>query len=216
MHRTSLLAAAAAAALVAAACAPTQESRDESSATEMAASGASTTAPLAGEASGDMSADRTIVENAAASQDLETLVAAVRAAGLDSTLSGEGPFTVFAPTDAAFEKLPAGTVDALLQPANKNVLTAVLAYHVVPGRITAADLARQIEAGGGKAALSTVQGAQLTATSGPDGVTVTDTQGNASRVTAADMTQKNGVIHVVDAVLLPAALSPRSPAAGAP
>jgi uncharacterized surface protein with fasciclin (FAS1) repeats len=215
MHRNSLLAAAAAAALAAAACAPTQESRDDTSAADMSASadaGASTAPP----ASADMSADRTIVENAAASQDFETLVAAVRAAGLDSTLSGQGPFTVFAPTDAAFEKLPAGTVDALLQPANKNVLTAVLAYHVVPGRVTAADLTRQIEAGGGKATLATVQGAQLTATNGPDGVTVTDTQGNASRVTAADRTQKNGVIHVVDAVLLPAALTPRAPAAGAP
>lgn len=215
MHRKSLLAAAAAAALAAAACAPTQESRDDTSAADMSASaeaGVSTAPP----ASADMSADRTIVENAAASQDFETLVAAVRAAGLDSTLSGQGPFTVFAPTDAAFEKLPAGTVDALLQPANKNVLTAVLAYHVVPGRVTAADLTRQIEAGGGKATLATVQGAQLTATSNPDGVTVTDTQGNASRVTAADRTQKNGVIHVVDAVLLPAALTARAPAAGAP
>lgn len=146
---------------------------------------------------------RNIVENAANSADHTTLVAAVQAAGLAETLSGPGPFTVFAPTNAAFAKLPAGTVESLTQPANRAALTGILTYHVVPGRITASDLISQIQAGGGRAALTTVQGGTLTATRSGDSVVITDAAGGASTVTIADVMQSNGVIHVVDTVLMP-------------
>ena len=144
-----------------------------------------------------------IVDNAVNSKDHTTLVAAVQAAGLVDTLKSAGPFTVFAPTNAAFAKLPAGTVDTLLQPANKGTLTTVLTYHVVPGAVDAKALVKQIQAGGGSATLTTVQGAQLTATRKGNKVMITDAKGGTASVTTADVYQKNGVIHVVDAVLLP-------------
>lgn len=146
---------------------------------------------------------KNIVENAVNSKDHTTLVAAVSAAGLVETLSGSGPFTVFAPTNAAFAKLPAGTVDTLVKPENKATLTKILTYHVVPGRVTAADLNAKIKAGGGKAMLKTVQGEDLTATAMSGMVMITDAKGGMSHVTIADVTQSNGVIHVVDTVLMP-------------
>ena len=146
---------------------------------------------------------KTIVENAMQSPIHTTLVAAVKAAGLVDTLSGSGPFTVFAPTDAAFAKLPAGTVDTLVMPQNKAQLTSILTYHVVPGRVTAADLMGMIQAGGGRATITTVQGGTLTATMMGDQVMLTDAKGNTSHVTQADVMQSNGVIHVVDTVLMP-------------
>ena len=145
----------------------------------------------------------TIVETAIASPDHTTLVAAVKAAGLVETLSGEGPFTVFAPTDAAFAALPAGTVEALVQPENKAILTKVLTYHVVAGRVTAADVIGLIEAGGGSAAITTLSGDTLTASLRDGSVILTDENGGVATVTQADILQSNGVIHVTDAVSLP-------------
>ena len=150
-----------------------------------------------------MYASRDIIDNAVNSKDHTTLVAAVKAAGLVDTLKGPGPFTVFAPTNAAFAALPAGTVDTLLQPANKPTLTKVLTYHVVPGRIDAAALAQQINAGGGRAMLRTVSGGTLTATMRGPNVIITDSKGGMATVTTANVYQSNGVIHVVDKVLLP-------------
>lgn len=151
-----------------------------------------------------MDANKDIVDNAVNSKDHTTLVAAVKAAGLVDTLKGAGPFTVFAPTNAAFDALPAGTVDKLLQPSMKADLTTVLTYHVVAGNVDAAALTQQIAAGGGSATLTTVQGGTLTAKAGgPGGVTVTDAKGGVANVTIADVRQSNGVIHVVDKVLMP-------------
>jgi len=146
---------------------------------------------------------RNIVENASQAPNLSTLVAAVTAADLGGTLSGAGPFTVFAPTNDAFGKLPDGTVETLTQPAQKEQLTAILTYHVVPGNLTAAELTRQIEAGGGTASLTTVNGAQLTARAANGGVQLTDAAGGTAMVTQADVTQSNGVVHVIDTVLMP-------------
>jgi uncharacterized surface protein with fasciclin (FAS1) repeats len=148
-------------------------------------------------------ADSTIVETAVATPDLSTLTAAVKAAGLVETLSGPGPFTVFAPTNAAFAALPAGAVDTLLQPANKQQLQGVLTYHVVAGKVSAADLAKKIAAGGGKATLKTVAGGELTAKQDGAAIVLTDAKGRSAKVAAADLEQKNGVVHVIDAVLLP-------------
>jgi uncharacterized surface protein with fasciclin (FAS1) repeats len=144
-----------------------------------------------------------IVDNAVNSKDHTTLVAAVKAAGLVETLKSKGPFTVFAPTNAAFAALPGGTVETLLKPANKSTLTSVLTYHVVAGRLDAKALAAKIKAGKGKAMLTTVQGATLTVRSAGDAVTVTDTKGNVAKVSIANVYQSNGVIHVVDKVLMP-------------
>ncbi len=144
-----------------------------------------------------------IVSNAVNSMDHTTLVAAVKAAGLVETLQGEGPFTVFAPTNAAFDKLPDGTVASLLQPGNQQQLQSVLTYHVVAGRYSAADLVSAIEKGMGVAKLTTVNGATLEAMKDGDKVVIKDTAGNRSTVTIADVNQSNGVIHVVDAVVLP-------------
>ena len=130
-------------------------------------------------------------------------MAAVKAAGLVDTLKGAGPFTVFAPTNAAFGALPAGTVDGLLKPESKPALTKVLTYHVVPGKLDAAALKQQIAAGGGKAMLKTAAGGTLTATGSGDTIMLTDAAGGMARVTIADVMQSNGVIHVVDKVLLP-------------
>ncbi|MBC7504881.1 MAG: fasciclin domain-containing protein [Sandarakinorhabdus sp.] len=146
---------------------------------------------------------RNIIENAVNSKDHTTLVAAVKAAGLVDTLSGPGPFTVFAPTNAAFAKLPAGTVDTLLKPANKPMLTSVLTYHVVAGKMNAKDIAKAIKAGGGKAMLTTVQGGTLTASMMGKTLMLTDAKGGKSHVTIGDVNQSNGVIHVVDTVLMP-------------
>lgn len=146
---------------------------------------------------------RNIVENAANSADHTTLVAAVTAAGLGDTLSGTGPFTVFAPTNDAFAKLPAGTVDTLVMPANRATLTKILTYHVVPGRVTAANLMRQIQAGGGRATLTTVEGSPLTASMRGSAVILTDEKGGVATVTQADVFQSNGVIHVTDTVSMP-------------
>jgi uncharacterized surface protein with fasciclin (FAS1) repeats len=150
-----------------------------------------------------MFANKTIVENAANSKDHTTLVAAVKAAGLADTLSSPGPFTVFAPTDRAFAKLPDGTVQSLVQPAQKAKLTSILTYHVVPGRLTARDLTAAVRKGGGEAELKTVQGETLTVMRAGKGLTITDAKGGKSRVTVADVRQSNGVIHVVDSVLMP-------------
>ena len=146
---------------------------------------------------------RSIVQNAVNSKDHTTLVAAVKAADLVDTLSGKGPFTVFAPTDAAFGKLPAGTVQSLVMPENKAALTTVLTYHVVPGRLTSKAIARQIRAGGGSARLTTVQGETLTARMNGKWLVLTDAKGGTARVTTANVMQSNGVIHVVDSVLMP-------------
>lgn len=145
-----------------------------------------------------------IVEAAVASGNFTTLVAAVQAAGLVDTLSGAGPFTVFAPTDAAFAKLPEGTVATLTQPANQATLAGILTYHVVAGRVSAADLISQINAGGGTATLTTVQGQALTASLSGANVILTDAAGGRSTVSTADLMQSNGVIHVIDTVLMPA------------
>lgn len=150
-----------------------------------------------------MYSNKDIIDNAVNSKDHTTLVAAVKAAGLVDTLKGSGPFTVFAPTNSAFGALPAGTVDTLLKPENKGQLTKVLTYHVVPGKIDAASLMKQIEAGGGKAMLKTASGGTLTATASGKTVSVMDESGGTSKVTIADVNQSNGVIHVVDKVLLP-------------
>ncbi len=152
-----------------------------------------------------MYANKTIVENAVNSKDHTTLVAAVKAAGLVDTLSGPGPFTVFAPTNAAFAKLPPGTVETLVQPQNKAQLTGILTYHVVPGTYTSKQLMRLVKEGGGEATLKTVQGEPLvvTAARGGKGLNVTDTKGNTAHVTIANVMQSNGVIHVVDGVLMP-------------
>ncbi|WP_408609053.1 fasciclin domain-containing protein [Allopontixanthobacter sediminis] len=151
----------------------------------------------------EMFPTRNIIENAVNSADHTTLVAAVKAAGLVETLSGPGPFTVFAPTNAAFAKLPAGTVDTLLKPENKAALSGVLTYHVVPGRVTARDLMRMIDAGGGMAQLKTVNGGTLTARLSGGNVVLVDAKGGTATVTQADVMQSNGVIHVTNAVSLP-------------
>jgi len=147
--------------------------------------------------------NKNIIQNAVNSQDHTTLVAAVKAAGLVDTLSGPGPFTVFAPTNEAFAKLPAGTVDTLLKPENKDQLVKILTYHVVPGRVTSKDLVRMIKKGGGKAELKTVEGGTLTASLDMGKIVLTDEKGGTATVTIPNVYQSNGVIHVIDAVLLP-------------
>jgi len=146
---------------------------------------------------------KTIVQNAVNSPDHTTLVAAVKAAGLVDTLNGPGPFTVFAPTNEAFDKLPAGTVDTLVKPENKATLTKILTYHVVPGRVTSKELMKMIKKGHGKAMLKTVQGEDLTATMSDGKIMLTDAKGGTATVTIADVFQSNGVIHVIDTVLMP-------------
>jgi uncharacterized surface protein with fasciclin (FAS1) repeats len=146
---------------------------------------------------------RDIVDNAVNSQDHTTLVAAVKAAGLVATLKGKGPFTVFAPTNEAFDKLPAGTVDTLLKPENKETLTKVLTYHVLAGRFDSNAIMKRIKAGHGKAQLKTVSGNTLIAWMDGSTLVLTDEKGGQSRVSIANVYQSNGVIHVVDTVLLP-------------
>jgi uncharacterized surface protein with fasciclin (FAS1) repeats len=146
---------------------------------------------------------KNIVQNAVNSKDHTTLVAAVKAAGLVDTLQGPGPFTVFAPTNSAFAKLPAGTVDTLLKPENKDKLTGVLTYHVVPGRLAAKDLIAWAKKEGGKFSLKTVKGEEIWVWADNDGISITDAKGGKSRITIQNVMQSNGVIHVVDSVLLP-------------
>jgi uncharacterized surface protein with fasciclin (FAS1) repeats len=157
--------------------------------------------PMVGGAA--MYSTKNIVENAMNSNDHTTLVAAVKAAGLVETLEGPGPFTVFAPTNEAFNKLPAGTVDTLLKPENQDQLKKVLTYHVVAGRITTKDLKKMIEDGGAKATLTTVEGGTLTATDNGGTITLTDDKGGMASITIPNVYQSNGVIQVIDAVLLP-------------
>ncbi len=159
------------------------------------------TDPMVGGAA--MYPTKDIVDNAVNSQDHTTLVAAVKAAGLVDTLKSPGPFTVFAPTNEAFDLLPKGTVGKLVKPAMKPTLTKILTYHVVPGRIDSAALAQQIAAGGGKATLTTVEGEPLTATMAGSNIELTDAKGHTAMVTIADVYQSNGVIHVIDHVLMP-------------
>ncbi len=149
-----------------------------------------------------MLATKDIIDNAVNSKDHTTLVAAIKAAGLVETLKGAGPFTVFAPTNAAFDKLPKGTVDTLLKPESKAALSKILTYHVVAGKMDAASIVKAIEEGKGKATLKTVQGGSLTAAMEGKDVIITDEKGGKSKVTVADVMQSNGVIHVVDTVLM--------------
>ena len=146
---------------------------------------------------------KTIVENASAASNLTTLVSAVKAAGLVQTLSGPGPFTVFAPSNEAFGRLAPGTLDTLMKPANKATLVKLLTYHVVPGRVTLADLQAKVQAGGGTATLTTVEGQPLTVTNANNALTLTDVGGNKSYVETPDVLQSNGVVHVVNGVLVP-------------
>src|SRR6478609_5714274 len=146
---------------------------------------------------------KNIIQNAVNSKDHTTLVAAVKAAGLVDTLQGPGPFTVFAPTNAAFAKLPAGTVDSLLKPQMKEKLVAVLTYHVLPGRHSVKDLWEASNKGGGKAKFKTVEGEELTVEFKGQVLTIRDSKGNASRVSIQNVFQSNGVIHVIDNVLMP-------------
>ncbi len=146
---------------------------------------------------------KNIVENAVNSKDHTTLVAAVKAAGLVDTLEGTGPFTVFAPTNEAFAALPEGTVDTLLKPENKGTLTKILTYHVVAGRMSTGDLKKKIKQGGGKAALTTVQGGTLTVTMQDGKYVVTDEKGGTATITIPNVYQSNGAIQVVNAVLMP-------------
>ncbi len=146
---------------------------------------------------------KNIIENAVNSKDHTTLVAAVKAAGLVETLQSKGPFTVFAPTNAAFNKLPKGTVETLLKPENMKMLQTILTYHVVAGKMNASAIAKAIKMGKGKAMLKTVSGGTLTAWMKGKKLYITDENGNSAKVTIADVNQSNGVIHVIDAVVLP-------------
>lgn len=157
--------------------------------------------PMVGGAA--MLRSRDIIDNAVNSADHTTLVAAVKAAGLVETLKGKGPFTVFSPTNAAFDKLPAGTVDTLLKPENKAMLTKVLTYHVVAGKYDGKKLMGLIKRGGGSATLRTVSGGTLTAMMSGDSIMLRDEKGNTSNVAISNVYQSNGVIHVVDTVLMP-------------
>lgn len=192
--RTLALVAAPLAALTLAACGDNGADAPAADATATDAS-AMTPAPAA---------TGTVVVVAQGNADFSMLTTAVTSAGLAETLNGAGPFTVFAPTNAAFEKIPAAQRDALMAPAGRADLTKVLTYHVVPGRVDAAALTQQIQAGGGSAALTTVEGGTLTARAGADGsVTLTDEMGNTSRVTQTDVAASNGVIHAIDTVVMP-------------
>ncbi|MGH6788192.1 MAG: fasciclin domain-containing protein [Pseudolabrys sp.] len=151
----------------------------------------------------EMYPSKNIVQNAVNSKDHTTLVAAVKAAGLVPTLESKGPFTVFAPTNEAFKKLPAGTVDTLLKPENKSKLTSVLTYHVVAGRLTTKDLREKVKEGGGKAELKTVEGAPLTVAEKDGKLWLIDAKGDKAEITVSNVMQSNGVIQVIDTVMLP-------------
>ncbi len=147
--------------------------------------------------------NKNIIENAVNSKDHTTLVVAVKAAGLVETLQGKGPFTVFAPTNAAFDKLPMGTVETLLKPENKKMLQTILTYHVVAGKMNASDIAKAIKMGQGKAGLKTVSGRTLIAWMKGKDLYITDEKGGMAKVSIADVNQSNGVIHVIESVVLP-------------
>jgi uncharacterized surface protein with fasciclin (FAS1) repeats len=193
----------AAALLTLAACnKPEEAAPADAAATDVSAMAPASTDPMVGGAA--MSPNETIVANAGKASNLTTLVGAVTAAGLGETLSGPGPFTVFAPDNAAFEKIPAATRQSLMAPAGKADLTKILTYHVVPGRLTAADIASQAQAGGGTATLTTVQGEDLKVSAGPNNTwVITDAKGGRSTITQADVAQSNGMVHVIDTVLMP-------------
>jgi len=159
------------------------------------------TDPMVGGAA--MYPTKNIIENAVNSKDHTTLVAAVKAAGLVDTLEGAGPFTVFAPTNEAFAKLPAGTVDTLLKPENKPTLVKILTYHVVSGKLSTRDIEKQIKAGGGKAMLTAVEGGTITATRAGGKIVLADEKGGTATITIANVYQSNGVIQVIDSVLMP-------------
>ncbi len=181
----------------------TEPATDAMSAEGAMAPAAATTDPMVGGVA--MSPNDTIVANASKAPNLSTLVAAVTAADLGETLSGAGPFTVFAPDNAAFEKIPAATRESLLAPAGKADLTKILTYHVVSGRLTAADIAAQAQANGGTATLMTVQGEELKVAAGPNNTwVITDAKGGTSTISQADVGQSNGIVHVIDTVLMPA------------
>lgn len=151
----------------------------------------------------EMFPNKNIIQNAVNSADHTTLVAAVKAAGLVETLEGPGPFTVFAPVNAAFEKLPTGTVETLLKPENKSILVKILTYHVVAGNLTAGDIKKMIKSGNGTAMLKTVEGGTLSAMMEGNSIILKDEKGGISKITQANVMQSNGVIHVVDSVLMP-------------
>lgn len=195
--RTTALAFASVAALTLAACGNNAE---EAPAADAAATDTAAMEPAAG----DTAAAGTVVAVAQGNPDFTTLVSAIQSAQLAETLNGAGPFTVFAPNNAAFEKVPAATRETLMSEAGRADLTSILTYHVVPGRLDAAALTQQIQAGGGSAALTTVEGGTLTARAGSDGsVTLTDEAGNTSRVVQTDVAASNGVIHAIDTVVMP-------------
>jgi uncharacterized surface protein with fasciclin (FAS1) repeats len=159
--------------------------------------------PMVGGAA--MYPNKTIAQNASKAKNLTTLVSAVKAAGLVDTLNGKGPFTVFAPTNAAFDALPKGTVDQLMKPDSKAKLKQVLTYHVVPGKLDAKQLMADVKKNGGKAELTTVEGAKLTVTEDGGKLVLTDAKGNKADIVTADVDQSNGVVHVIDHVLMPGA-----------
>ena len=206
MIRTAALATVSAAALLALAACGDNTKVEKAPTDAMPAESASmapvTTEPMIGGVA--MNPADNIVANASKAPNLTTLVAAVQAAGLATTLQGAGPFTVFAPDNAAFEKIPAATREGWMQPAQKAALTKVLTYHVVPGRLTAADIAAEAQKGGGAATLTTVQGEKLMIKDAGGGRwTITDAKGGTSTITQADVDQSNGVVHVIDTVLMP-------------
>lgn len=190
--KTPLILTAAAAALALAGCSGKPD-----------APAADTAAGLTVDAPAAASATTTIAAGIAAAPTLKTLASSVQAAGLAESLSGAGPFTVFAPTDAGFGQVAPVTRDGWMRPAQKDVLAGVLKYHVVPGKLTAADLAAKMAEGGGKAVLKTVNGQDLTATKSGETILLTSSSGNKATVTQADVGQSNGVVHIVDAVLIP-------------
>lgn len=196
--KTHLILTAAAVALALSGCGGKTETPAETT----SVAGDETAAPAAATPSA-MLASSTIAANLAAAPDHKSLAAAVAQAGLGQTLSEAGPFTLFAPTDAAFAQVPPVTRDGWMRPAQKDVLAGVLKYHAVPGKLTAADLAAKIAEGGGKAVLKTADGQDLTATKSGDAILLTSASGNKATVTQADAAQSNGVVHAVDAVLLP-------------
>lgn len=196
--KTHLILTAAAAALALSGCGDKRDAPAET--TTVSGSDA---APAASADPSTMQAGSTIAQNLAASPVHKTLAAALPQAGVAQTLSGAGPFTVFAPTDAAFAQVPPVTRDGWMRPAQKDVLAGILKYHVVPGKLTAADLVAKIAEGGGKAMLKTADGQDLTASKSGDAILLTSSSGNKATVTQADAAQSNGVVHVVDAVLLP-------------
>ncbi|EDX80632.1 MAG: fasciclin domain-containing protein [Alphaproteobacteria bacterium] len=205
--RTLMLVAVSGGALMALGACNNNETTTPADSTAMAPAEGAAMAPMAADpmvGGAAMSPNETIVANASKASNLSTLVAAVQAAGLVETLQGPGPFTVFAPDNAAFDKIPEATRTALMQPAMKADLTKILTYHVVAGRLTAADIASQAQANGGTATLETVQGEELKVAAGPnDTWVITDAKGGKSTITQADVAQSNGVVHVVDAVLMP-------------